>query len=74
MEAMRVPVSITMEKEEFDILRHFCQKSGVPLTTIYREYTRSLVRTIKAAKLDQKQTYTKLDIVKFFAKGVMQDV
>ena len=71
---MKVPLSISIEQEELDVIRHFCEVSGYPISRLYDEHTKAIYRTIKASGLDKKTKYSKLELLKVFVKGTMQPI
>lgn len=68
---MKVPLTISIEQEELNVIRHFCEVAGYPISRLYDEHTKAIYRTIKASGLDKKTRYSKLELLKMVVKGSM---
>jgi len=69
---MKVSLSISVEDGDLELLRSFSAKSGVPVSRLYEDYTSGICRTIRAAGLDKKAKYSKLDMMRMVIKGSME--
>lgn len=71
---MKTTLTVSIESEKLEVIKHFCDVSGVPISKLYADHTDALYNTIKLAGLDKKKKYCKLDLVKMFVKGARQPI
>lgn len=70
---MRQPLTISVEEEDVKVLRHLCDLMGISMSQLFRDTVRGYVMTAKAARLMEKKKMSKLDVVRFFGKGLAAD-
>lgn len=71
---MKKPFAISIEEEDLDVLRLFCEKTGMSISSLYENHTKGLVKAAKLSGLLDKKKVGKLDLIKFFGKAAMMDV
>jgi hypothetical protein len=67
---MKVSLTISLEHEDVELLRHFCEKTGLPISRLYHDYTRALAQTLRAVGVENKERLSKLDLLRVFAVGM----
>jgi hypothetical protein len=70
---MKTAMTLSIEKEDYDLLKGFCEQTGLTTTKLYETYTRSLVNTIKATGWTRSKRLSKIDVVRLLGKGLMQE-
>lgn len=71
---MKMALSISVEEEDAETLRKMCDIMGITISKLFESTVRGYVVTAKTSGLLRKQKATAADLVRFFAKGAMQDV
>lgn len=71
---MKVPMNISIEEEDAAVIRLFCEKTGITISRLYEAHTKGLVKAAKASGILEKTRAGRIDLMKFFVKGVAQDV
>lgn len=71
---MKVPLTVSIDQADSEMIKHFCEVSGFPVSRLFEDHVKAICGTIKAAGLDKKKKYSKLDMVKMFVKGTMQPI
>lgn len=66
---MKVPLTISVEKEEMDILKDFCAKARVPVSLLFEGYISGVVQAVKIKGLHKKEKIGKLDFFRLMAGG-----
>jgi hypothetical protein len=66
---MKVPLTISVEHEDVELLRQFCEKTGLPISKLYQDYTRAMAQTLRAVGVDRKERLSKMDLLRIFATG-----
>jgi hypothetical protein len=67
---MKVSLSLSLEHEDVELLRHFCEKTGMPISKLYQDYTRAMAQTLRAVGVDKKEKLSKMDLLRVFAVGM----
>lgn len=68
----RQSFTVTIEKESFDIVKGFCEKTGQDISGIVDTYFQSMARTIRVIGLDKKKDVTRADLLRVALKGVCE--
>lgn len=71
---MRKPLTISITEEDYTVLKSFCDKTGLTMSKLYEEHTKGLVKAAKLSGILKKENASKLDLIRFFAKGMTLDV
>jgi hypothetical protein len=67
---MKISTTISLEKDDIDVLRDFCAKTGFPMSKLFQDYVSVMVKTIKLVGADRRVKVTKLDLIRIFGKGI----
>lgn len=70
----KTPITITLDTEDVEALKSFSQSTGIPISSMIQSYVTAMVRTMKATGWDKKKKHSKLDLIRFFGKGLVQQV
>lgn len=70
---MKIPLSISIEQEDYEVLRGFCVKAKVPMSIFFTAYAQGIVIAMKAKGLHKKQKLSKLDILKFVGSSCLAE-
>ena len=68
----KTPVTITLDTEDVEILKAFCQSTGLTVSGLFQTYVGAMTKTIKASGWDKKKYHSKLDLIRFLGKGLQQ--
>jgi len=71
---MKRGISITIEEDDYEDLKLFCEKTGLTVSKLYEEHTNGLLKAVRLSGILRKEKVSKLDLLRFFAKGVTQEV
>lgn len=67
---MKYPLTISIEREDVDTLKDFCEKTGMPISRLFQEYASAMAKTIRAVGVEKKKRVSKMDLVRIFSKGL----
>lgn len=71
---MKKSVTMTIDEENLELCRHFCDKTGQTISGMVDTYINAMAATIRAAKLDKKEVVTKADLLRLGLKGIRQTI
>lgn len=71
---MKAPISISVEQDQMEMLKHFCEVSGIPMSKLFEDHVSALCNTIRVTGLDKKKKYSRMDLVKMFVRGTFQPI
>ena len=66
---MKVTIAITVEEEDLRVIDKFCELTGMNRSKVFRDMTRGLVVSAKAAQVLSKKKVSKLDLLRMLSKG-----
>jgi hypothetical protein len=66
-------VNISIEVEDYEVLKSFCEKAKVPMTIFFTGYAQGIVLGMKAKGYHKKARLTKLDILKFVGNSCFSE-
>ena len=66
---MKVTIAITVEEEDLRVIDKFCELTGMNRSKVFRDMTRGLVVSAKAAQVMSKKKVSKLDLLRMLSKG-----
>lgn len=70
---MKIPMSISIEEEDYEVLRGFCEKAKVPMSLFFTGYAQGIVIGMKARGLHKKARLTKLDILRYLGTSCLSE-
>lgn len=68
----RHSVTVTVEKDSFEVVKDFCGKTGQDISGLVDTYFQSMARTIRIVGLDKKKDVTRADLLRVALKGVCE--
>ena len=68
----RQSVTVTIEKDSFEVVKTFCGKTGQDVSGLVDTYFQSMARTIRVVGLDKKKDVTRADLLRVALKGVCE--
>lgn len=72
---MKKTLTISVEEEDIETLRLFCEKTGLTISSLYEHHTAGLVKAAKLSGMLKKPGKAcRADLMKMFLRGVVQDV
>lgn len=70
---MKVPFTVSIEKEDFDVLKRMCEVMGITQSKLMESAIRGYVLAAKGSGILKRKKATGADLVRFFAAGSVQD-
>ena len=70
--AQRFTVAVSVDKEAFDCVKVFCDKTGQDVSGLVDTYFQAMARTIKVVGLDKKKDVTRADLLRIALRGVCE--
>jgi hypothetical protein len=67
---MKQALTLSIEIEDVNTIRDFCEKTGMPMSRLFQEYASAMAKTIRAVGADKKVKLTKMDVIRVFGKGL----
>ena len=71
---MKVPYNISVEDDDLDTVREFCQKARVPMSYIIEPYFSGIAHAMRAKGYLKKDRISKLDIFKLLGSNPIPDL
>ena len=68
----RFTVAVSVDKEAYDLVKLFCDKTGQDISGLVDTYFQSMARTFKVLGLDKKKDVTRADLLRVALKGVCE--
>jgi len=67
---MKAPIAISVEEEDKEKLMRFCKLTGYPMSKLFEDHVRVLVKTFDACGFDGKKKLSKLDVLRLLGRGM----
>lgn len=71
---MKTAMTLSIEQEDYDLIKGFCEQTGLTASKLYETYTKAMVNTIKATGWTRNKKLSKIDVIKLLGKGMMQEI
>lgn len=68
----KTAITITLDSEDVEMIQSFCKSTGLTVSGLFQSYVGAMTKTIKASGWDKKKSHSKLDLIRFLGKGLMQ--
>lgn len=68
---MKVTMTITIEEEDKGKLQHFCKLTGYPMSKLFEDHIKVLVRTYDLMGVRGKPRLSKLDVLRLLGSGMI---
>lgn len=69
----KTSITITLDTEDVEIIQTFCKATGLTVSGLFQTYVGAMTRTIRATGWDKRKSHSKLDLIRFLGKGLMQE-